>query len=143
MSNSKKHYGIIKKIKGWGIENSLKVFEFGDKCCRESMFLAAKTGLPFETVNNPRQANILLIQGVVTPLLLKKIINIYNEMPSPKITVVSGSCAATGGPYQGPNTIDDLERHISVDYYLTGCPPGKNAIKQMTEDLKEIILKKV
>jgi NADH:ubiquinone oxidoreductase subunit B-like Fe-S oxidoreductase len=50
-------------------------------------------------------------------------------MPEPKYVVAIGSCALSGGIFQGCyNVIDGIDNVIPVNAYIPGCPPRPEAI---------------
>ena len=54
---------------------------------------------------------------------------IYEQMPEPKFVIAVGSCALSGGVFQGCyNVIGSIDRVIPVDVYIPGCPPRPQAI---------------
>jgi Ni,Fe-hydrogenase III small subunit/Pyruvate/2-oxoacid:ferredoxin oxidoreductase delta subunit len=75
-------------------------------------------------VASPRHADGLLITGPVPENMHVALMKTYEAVPSPKVVIVVGSCAISGGPYIGHpevhNGADDL---IPVDLYIPGCPP--------------------
>ncbi len=53
------------------------------------------------STGNPKHADVMLVVGPVT-LKYKEIIkNLYEQMPDPKVVIAVGTCASTGGIYQG------------------------------------------
>jgi NADH:ubiquinone oxidoreductase subunit B-like Fe-S oxidoreductase len=50
-------------------------------------------------------------------------------MPEPKFVVAVGSCALSGGVFQGCyNCLGGIDHVIPVDVYVPGCPPRPEAI---------------
>jgi Ni,Fe-hydrogenase III small subunit len=48
----------------------------------------------------------------------------YEAVPSPKIVVAVGACAASGGPFRGsPEIAGGVPEGIPVDLWVPGCPP--------------------
>jgi ech hydrogenase subunit C len=81
------------------------------------------------STGNPKHADVMLVTGPVT-LKYKEIIkNLYEQMPDPKIVIAVGTCASTGGIYQGCYGIcGSLDRVIPVDVYVPGCNVRPEAI---------------
>lgn len=75
-------------------------------------------------VASPRHADGLLITGPVPENMRLGLLKTYEATPAPKLVVVVGACAISGGPY-----IDHEEVHngaeglIPVDLFIPGCPP--------------------
>jgi NADH:ubiquinone oxidoreductase subunit B-like Fe-S oxidoreductase len=50
-------------------------------------------------------------------------------MHEPKFVVAIGSCALSGGAFQGCyNVMDGIDQVIPVNAYIPGCPPRPEAI---------------
>jgi Ni,Fe-hydrogenase III small subunit len=48
----------------------------------------------------------------------------YEAVPDPKIVIVVGACAISGGPYIGhPETTNGADSVLPVELYVPGCPP--------------------
>ena len=47
----------------------------------------------------PRQADVLLITGYLTVKTLRRVIQVYEQMQSPKYVIAFGSCTINGGMY--------------------------------------------
>lgn len=85
--------------------------------------------------NNPRHADILVVDGILpkqTAYFLKRV---YNQTPDPKAVVAVGACAITGGVFASddetrPNysQAGPTDRVLPVDVYVPGCPPKPEAI---------------
>jgi Ni,Fe-hydrogenase III small subunit/Pyruvate/2-oxoacid:ferredoxin oxidoreductase delta subunit len=76
-------------------------------------------------VASPRHADGLLITGPVTENMRVALQKTYDAVPAPKLVIVVGACAISGGPY-----IDHPEVHnggaaggLKVDLFVPGCPP--------------------
>jgi len=77
----------------------------------------------------PRQADVLLITGYLTVKTLRRVIQVYEQMQSPKYVIAFGSCTINGGMYwDSYNTIKHLEKYIPVDLYIAGCMPRPEGI---------------
>ncbi|MEM3401840.1 MAG: NADH-quinone oxidoreductase subunit NuoB [Candidatus Hadarchaeales archaeon] len=77
----------------------------------------------------PRHADILVVTGAVTKQCLPRLLNIYEQMPEPKLVVAVGACASSASPFQGCyNVVGPLDKHLPVAAYVPGCPPRPEAI---------------
>ncbi len=71
---------------------------------------------------NPKQSDILLITGPVTKRSRERLVEIYAQMPEPKVVVCCGSCASTGGVFRDMYNIEGgVDQVIPVDVYVPGC----------------------
>jgi NADH-quinone oxidoreductase B subunit len=78
---------------------------------------------------SPRHADVLICTGPVTRESRKRLRRIYEQMPEPKYVVAVGSCALSGGVFQGCyNCLGGIAQVIPVDAFVPGCPPRPEAI---------------
>jgi len=87
---------------------------------------------------NPREADVLIVSGVVTWQMLEPLKKIYSLIPEPKAVVAVGACACNGNVYK--NLVGDIkvnedvwapvENIIPVDVKVPGCAPRPEEIIQ-------------
>jgi len=71
---------------------------------------------------NPKQSDIFLVTGPVTFRSRERLIELYNQMPEPKVVIAFGSCTCTGGVFRDMYNVEDgIDRYIPVDVYVPGC----------------------
>ena len=71
---------------------------------------------------NPKQSDILLVTGPVTKRSRERLVEIYGQMPEPKVVISCGACACTGGVFRGMyNCEGGIDQYIPVDVYVCGC----------------------
>ena len=77
----------------------------------------------------PRHADVLVCSGPVTRQIEKRIIRIYEQMAEPKFVVAVGTCACSGGVFDGCyNVLSGVNSTIPVSVYIPGCPASPKAI---------------
>jgi Ni,Fe-hydrogenase III small subunit/NAD-dependent dihydropyrimidine dehydrogenase PreA subunit len=75
-------------------------------------------------VASPRHADGLLITGPVTRNMRLALEKTYAAVPAPKLVIVVGACAISGGPYiDHPEVWNGADPVLPVDLYIPGCPP--------------------
>jgi membrane-bound hydrogenase subunit mbhJ len=80
---------------------------------------------------SPKHADILLVTGPITLRTQRALVDIYEQMPFPKVVVAVGSCPASGNVFSGsPTVAAPLDQTIPVDIYVPGCPPRPQDILQ-------------
>ena len=95
-------------------------------------------------VGNPFHADILLVTGPVNLRNRKVLVNLFDQMPGPKVVVAIGSCALSGGIFRETyNVLGGIDRVIPVDVYIPGCPAKPEAIVDgVVLGLKKFAIKK-
>src|SRR5512137_2469484 len=77
----------------------------------------------------PRHADVLLCSGPVTRQIRDRLVRIYEQMPEPKFVVAVGTCACSGGVFNGCYNIEGgIDEVIPVSAYIPGCPASPKAI---------------
>ena len=89
--------------------------------CSNANFDIGRFGIEF--VASPRHADGIVITGPVTKNMAKALEETFEAVAEPKIIVVVGACAISGGIYQDSEEIDRsfFEKH-TPDLYIPGCP---------------------
>lgn len=141
---------IVGKLRNWARVNSPWAIHFNSGSCNGCDIEILATLTPRYDVErfgiklqgSPRHADILIATGPVTLQALDRLIRVYEQMPEPKFVIAVGSCALSGGVFDGCyNVIGDLNKVIPVDVYVPGCPPRPEAIifgvVQLLESLKK------
>lgn len=77
----------------------------------------------------PRHADIILCSGPVTKQIRDRLVRVYEQMPEPKFIVAVGTCACSGGVFNGCYNVDGgIDSAIPVAAYIPGCPVRPEAI---------------
>ena len=77
-----------------------------------------------EFVASPRHADGIVISGTTTRAMAYALEATYEAVPKPKLLILFGACAISGGIFQGSDQLarEFIEKH-RVDLYIPGCPP--------------------
>jgi len=77
----------------------------------------------------PRHADVLVCSGPVTRQIQDRLVRIYEQMAEPKFVVACGTCACSGGVFQGCyNVMQGIDAVLPVSAYIPGCPASPPAI---------------
>lgn len=89
--------------------------------CSNCNFDMGRFGIDF--VASPRHADGLVITGPITQNMAWALEDCYKSTPEPKIVILTGACAISGGVFQNSSTLNRefLEKY-PVDLYIPGCP---------------------
>ncbi len=137
MNLDKTWQGVLDQIKTWARINSPWVIHFNSGSCNGCDIEILATLTPRYDVErfgiklqgSPRHADVLVCTGPVTRQARERLIRVYDQMPAPKFVVAVGSCALSGGAFQGCyNIMGGIDKVIPVHAYVPGCPPRPEAI---------------
>ena len=128
---------MIERVVTWGRVKSPWIIHFNTGACNacDIEIVAALTprfdierfGILLR--GTPRHADVLVCSGPVTVQIADRIVRIYEQMPDPKFVVAVGSCATSGGVFQGCyNVSGGIDTVIPVNAYVPGCPARPEAI---------------
>ncbi|HLP15137.1 MAG TPA: NADH:ubiquinone oxidoreductase [Bacteroidota bacterium] len=77
-----------------------------------------------EFVASPRHADGIVITGPITKAMAEATAICYDAVPSPKISILFGACAVSGGIFQQSSELNrELLEKYPVDLVIPGCPP--------------------
>ena len=77
----------------------------------------------------PRHADVLVCSGPVTSQIKDRLKRIYDQMAEPKFVVAVGTCACSGGVFEGCYNVEGgIDSVIPVSAYIPGCPARPEAI---------------
>lgn len=76
-----------------------------------------------DIVASPRHADGIIITGPITENMAVSLEDAYLSTPDPKIIILAGTCAISGGLFQNSEAINRifLDKY-NVDLYIPGCP---------------------
>lgn len=81
------------------------------------------------STGNPKQADIFLITGSVNERQKPILLNLYNQMPDPRVIVAAGVCATSGGIFKPCyNILGGVDTVLPVDVYVPGCAVRPEAL---------------
>ena len=89
--------------------------------CSNVNFDMGRFGIDF--VASPRHADGLVITGPISKNMAYALEDCYKSTPDPKIVVLCGACAISGGVFQQSSELNRefLEKY-PIDLYIAGCP---------------------
>lgn len=89
--------------------------------CSNANFDMGRFGIDF--VASPRHADGIVITGPISENMAYALENCYHSVPNPKIVILCGACAISGGVFFESTKINRefLEKY-PIDLYIPGCP---------------------
>ena len=127
----------LAQVKAWARSNSPWAIHFNSGSCNGCDIEILATLTPrydlerfgVKLQGSPRHADVLICTGPVTRQARERLRRVYEQMPDPKFVVAVGSCAISGGVFQGCyGVVGSIDQVIPVDVYVPGCPPRPEAI---------------
>ena len=129
--------GLIKRIVQWARVKSPWVIHFNSGACNacDIEVVASLTPrfdierLGMQLKGTPRHADVLVCTGAVTRQIQDRLLRVYEQMPNPKFVVAVGTCACSGGVFNGCyNVKGGVDTVIPVSAYIPGCAASPAAI---------------
>ncbi|MEW6265681.1 MAG: NADH-quinone oxidoreductase subunit B family protein [Thermodesulfobacteriota bacterium] len=140
------HLTTVHEVLRVGQANSLWPLGFGLACCAIEMMATGMARFDFDRFGfsvfrpSPRQADVMIVAGTISKKMAPVIVNLYEQMPSPKWVIAMGNCAISGGPfaYQGQYAIvNGAHKILPVDVVVPGCPPRPEGLIQGFLELQD------
>jgi Ni,Fe-hydrogenase III small subunit/ferredoxin-like protein FixX len=89
--------------------------------CGNVNFDMGRFGIDF--VASPRHADGIVITGPITKNMAAALEDTWKSIAEPKIIIVTGACAISGGIFAGSEEINrEFFNNHKVDLYVPGCP---------------------
>lgn len=89
--------------------------------CSNVNFDMGRFGIDF--VASPRHADGIVITGPISENMAYALEDCYKSTPNPKIVVLCGACAISGGVFQNSTKLNrEFLDKYPVDLYIPGCP---------------------
>ena len=128
---------VARKMVRWGQRKSPWILHFNTGACNacDIEIIAALTprfdlerfGVLLK--GTPRHCDIMACSGPVTRQIEPRLVRIYEQVPEPKLVVAVGTCATSGGVFNGLyNVKGGIDQVIPVAAYIPGCPASPQAI---------------
>jgi NADH-quinone oxidoreductase subunit B len=147
VSGSSFYLSTVGKLLSWARAESLWYLSTGAGCCADEVLNTLGCRYDMERFGcvpqaDARQADLLIVNGVVSHKAAPYLRDLYDSMPSPKYVLAVGSCASCGGafsPEVAYSVVPGVSHIIPVDAYVPGCPPRPEAIMEGLIKLQEKI----
>jgi ech hydrogenase subunit C len=128
---------VLDKVINWSRRKSPWILHYNSGSCNacDIETIAALTpiydlerfGVVLKAV--PRHADVLVCTGPVTKQSSDRLKRIYEQMAEPKFVVAVGTCACSGGVFQGCYCVEGgIDSVIPVSAYIPGCAARPEAI---------------
>ncbi len=129
--------GLIQKLVKWSRIKSPWIIHFNTGACNacDIEIVAALTPrfdierFGIQLKGTPRHADVLVCSGPVTRQIQDRLVRIYEQMAHPKFVIAVGTCACSGGVFNGCyNVKGGIDSVIPVNAYVPGCAARPEAI---------------
>ncbi|MFO0940485.1 MAG: hypothetical protein U0930_06930 [Pirellulales bacterium] len=89
-----------------------------------------------DVVASPRHADGLILSGPISANMAEALELCYHGMPDPKFVIAAGTCAISGGVYDGSPALDrSFLGRFAPSLFVAGCPPHPLSIVNGILDL--------
>lgn len=139
----------LDNLKKWSQGNSLWIHHLATSCCSLEVVAASGPRYDWERFGfliqeNPSEADLLIVSGPLTKMMVTSARAVYDKMRFPKYVISVGSCANSGGMFvdKSDTVIRGISSILPVDLYVPGCPPRPEAVIHALLKLQEKILQK-
>jgi len=133
----------------WAQTHSLSFLFLDLSCCGIEMMHTTGGRYDLERfgavqVASPKQADLMIVAGSISYKYAETLKKNYEQMCDPKWVMAIGSCAGSGGMFEGEfsySTVSGVDKILPVDVYVPGCPPRPEAIMHGLLTLQKGIVK--
>lgn len=132
-------------LASWALSRSLWLYVVKTGCCADEVLQSWGCRYDLERfgailVEEPEQADVLVVFGAVSMKLVPSIQEAYSRMKEPKHVMAIGACACSGGLFaNGGNILPGVDGILPVDVLVPGCPPRPEAFLNGLVTLQEKI----
>jgi NADH-quinone oxidoreductase B subunit len=128
---------VIDRVVNWARIKSPWIIHFNSGACNACDIEILATLTPkydlerfgVQIKGSPRHADILVCSGPVTIQIRERLVRIYEQMAEPKFVVAVGTCASSGGVFNGCYGVSGgVDSVLPVSAYIPGCPASPEAI---------------
>lgn len=89
--------------------------------CSNCNFDMGRFGIEF--VASPKHADGIVITGPITENMAFALDDCYKAVPNPKIVILAGACAISGGIFQNSKFLNrEFLNNHNIDLFIPGCP---------------------
>lgn len=141
------YLSTVGRVLKWARSRSLWYVSTGAGCCADEVLDTMGCRYDLERFGclpqvDPRQADLLIVSGMVSHKAAPYLKEVYDSMLMPKYVMAVGACANCGGAFSPEfsySAIPGVDQLIPVDVYVPGCPPRPEAIMNGLIALQEKI----
>ena len=135
----------VEKVLGLARANSIWPLPFATSCC--GIEFMATMGANYDLARfgmerlsfSPRQADLLMVMGTISKKMAPILKQVYTQMAEPKWVLSVGACACSGGIFDTYFVLQGIDKVISVDVYVPGCPPRPEQIIDGVLKIQELV----
>jgi NADH-quinone oxidoreductase subunit B len=135
----------VEKAVAWAQGSSIWPDTSGLACCAMEMIAVVSPRYDIARFgaevfrSSPRQADLLIVSGRVSHKMAAPLRQIYDQMLEPKWVIAMGACASSGGMFSNYAVLQGVDKIVSVDVHVPGCPPRPEALLEGIVRLQEKI----
>ncbi|WP_042667687.1 NADH-quinone oxidoreductase subunit NuoB [Desulfurococcus amylolyticus] len=134
---------MLERIARWAYARSLWMIHYCSACGAVEFPPLVMAPLDWERYGymptpSPRQSDLYIGMGYLTKKTVKLVLNMYRQMPEPKLVLAGCNCTSTGGLYwDSYATYKRLDDFIEVEGWVPGCMPMPDDYLSMIEYVRK------
>jgi NADH-quinone oxidoreductase subunit B len=139
-------FTTVASVVNWARANAIWPLGFGLACCAIEMMAIAGPRFDISRFGaevfrgSPRQADLMIVAGLVSIKMAPVLRQLYDQMPDPKWVIAMGACSSCGGVFNNYAILQGVDKIVPVDVYVPGCPPRPEGLIHGIMKLQEKIL---
>lgn len=136
---------VLEKAAKWSFSRSLWMIHYCSACGAVEFPPLVMSPLDWERYGymptpSPRQSDLYIGMGYLTKKTVKLFLNMYRQMPEPRLVLAGCNCTSTGGLYwDSYATYKRLDDFVEVEGWVPGCMPMPDDYTAMIEHVRRDI----
>jgi len=133
---------VLDNLLRWVYVRSLWMVHFCSACGAVEFPMLVMAPLDWERYGymptpSPRQSDLYIGMGYLTKKTVKLFLNMYRQVPEPRLVLAGCNCTSTGGLYwDSYATYKRLDDFVEVEGWVPGCMPMPDDYLSMTEYIR-------
>jgi len=135
----------LEQVIGLARANSIWPLPFATSCCGIEFMATMASNYDLARFGSermsfsPRQADLLIVAGTIAKKMGPILKQVYLQMAEPRWVLSMGACASSGGIFDTYSVLQGIDKVISVDVYIPGCPTRPEQVIDGIMKIQELV----